>query len=72
MAWKPEGLNNPYHDIIEATDNSYQIEHKGELYQAFEAGVDAAMEKVRKQPIRSPKGNYSYNGVYGEWYFIPD
>ena len=37
----------------------------------FEAGADAILEAVRKQPMTKPNG-YLYGRLKGKWVFIPD
>ena len=39
---------------------------------SFEAGADAILEGIRKQPTTKPAELYLYGSLKGKWYFIPD
>jgi hypothetical protein len=46
MSWRPEGWKNPYININPGSWDYFSNEHNP----AFEAGADAMLEAIKKQP----------------------
>jgi hypothetical protein len=75
--WRPEGWKNPYLTIQEARElyGGLPFKYNPEERVAFEAGADAMLEAIKKQPrvkylkCSIPNPAYPYPGAY---YYIPD
>jgi len=63
-AWRPEG----YQKILEEKLSRLKVDQS-----YSDAGADAMLEGIRRQPELNPKGHsIIYGGLTGKWLFIPD